>query len=436
MRTFKFLKPSRSRLPRLPGLPGLPIVIILLVFAMISPAQDDKSVERKKPKIRKFNITVPYAFREEMLLISDADLNCHPFVRKDQSADIIITGSETMDSGKYDYSEPDRMFINKGSNDGIEEDDALMVIGKGEKIRNPFTGKSLGYYYQKKSRATIYCLYEDKAIITLNKTCYPVQIGDIVLPYKSEEPIFEKRLKYTKCRLPVDRAVDANVVLTPQFTYTQRYVSGNGDYVIVDAGRGLVNYGDWMLLYRLHKKHLPPVITGVGMIVDVQNLSATLKIIDCAFPIVVGSRAVLMEVEDDGETGAVQQTMTDPEDVPTVAMDAPQALDFNILFDINKSIVTEAHKQELVKVAEYIKDKTEIIIILRGYSCSIGGLEYNLKLSKQRVDNVKKYIMDTFNIQANIIETHHYGEKDAPFDNSSEEQRRKNRLVNIEVRAK
>ena len=70
---------------------------------------------------------------------------------------------------------------------------------------------------------------------------------------------------------------------------------------------------------------------------------------------------------------------------------------------------------------------------MRGYTCSIGGLEYNLKLSKERVDGVKAYLVSKLGVDEKLIESYFYGEKDAPYDNTSEEQRRKNRVVNIQV---
>jgi outer membrane protein OmpA-like peptidoglycan-associated protein len=49
------------------------------------------------------------------------------------------------------------------------------------------------------------------------------------------------------------------------------------------------------------------------------------------------------------------------------------------------------------------------------------------------VENIKAYLVSKLGIGENLIESYYYGEKDAPYDNTSEEQRRKNRLVNIQV---
>ena len=73
---------------------------------------------------------------------------------------------------------------------------------------------------------------------------------------------------------------------------------------------------------------------------------------------------------------------------------------------------------------------------LRGYTCSIGGDEYNLRLSSRRAEEIKNILVSQYGIDAAHIETFFYGEKDPQFDNSSEAERRKNRLVKIEVNGK
>ena len=102
---------------------------------------------------------------------------------------------------------------------------------------------------------------------------------------------------------------------------------------------------------------------------------------------------------------------------------------------INKNNIdfSDKYASEFEKVKEFISSKSQYVVILRGYTCSIGGLEYNLKLSQERVNNVKAYLVSALGIPENFIKTYYYGEKDAPYDNTSEEQRRKNRLVNIQV---
>jgi outer membrane protein OmpA-like peptidoglycan-associated protein len=383
------------------------------------------------------DIEIAYIYREESLVVSKTDMLCTHFIRDSLSEGMRITGAELQDWDKKEYSSGDRMFINKGSNDGLKEDDVFMIVGKGEKISSPITGKTLGTYYLKKSLAEIYCLYEDKAVITLKNACHGVHIKDIVIPFKEDEELVKKKVNYKKCRLP-RVGVEGNVVYSSLGEGTKREIVGTGEYLTVDLGKAMVSKGDWLLFYKTYKGNLPPVIIGTGIIIDSQNTCSTAKVVDAAFPVEVGNKLVVLpDVVD--KKRLEKAGPSKGEKIPIIESmekEGAESLEINILFDINTSSINDEYKQEMKKIEEFIKDKSQFIIVLRGYSCSIGGFEYNLKLSKKRVDNVKKFLMDTFKIKEEFIESYHYGEKDAPFDNTAEIQRRQNRLVTIEVRGK
>lgn len=401
--------------------------------------KDGKPVTKVK-KPMKFEIDLAYVYREESLVISETDLRCTHFITNDQIGDISIIGSEMMVWDRIDYADNDFMYINKGSANGIRETDVFLVLGKGSKITNPITGKSLGTFYLKKSLAEVYCLYEDKAIIKLNKGCQPVQIGDTLIPYKPVEPLFKNKLDYRLCRLP-QGAVEGHVVYTNIYTNFSRDLSSDGQYVTVDVGNSMVSVGDWLIFYIQFNKELPPFIAGFGIIIDSQKTCSTVKVMESSHQVEVGMPIVMMPAEKGGPTPLA--TTGQEERLPTLGglknadgTPVSDRLSIDVIFDIDDIIIKEDIKPELEKITAYIADKSEYIIILRGYACSIGGLEYNLKLSQNRVNNIKKYLMETFNIKEEFIESYFYGEKDPVYDNSSETERRKNRRVNIEVQAR
>lgn len=409
----------------------------------VTPGAPNTEEQPAVKKPRKFDIDIAYVFREESKVVTETDLHCTHFIADHQSEDIIITGSEMMTWGKIDYADHDRMFINKGSNSGIKDMDVFLVLGKGAKIYHPVTGKLLGTYYLKKSLAQVYCLYEDKAVITLMSGCQPVQIGDIVIPYKTMEPIFKKKLDYQLCRLPKG-GVEGRVVVANIYTNLDRQMASEGQYVTVDIGNSVTSVGDWLIFYIFIRPDLPPVIAGVGIVIDTQNTCSTVKVVDSTHPVEVGMPVVMMPTEKGGATPLA--TTTSPtsgseEKLPTMdglrtadGSPAGDVLNIDVLFDMNDATLKEAFKPELEKISTFVADKSQYIIILRGYACSVGGLEYNLKLSQTRVETIKKYIMETFNIKEELIEASFYGEKDPVYDNSTETERRKNRRVSIEVR--
>ncbi len=410
------------------------LILMLGTVSLLLTAQSQQ--------VKKYEIRTAYVHKKETLLISETDLNCSYFIKKGISEDLRIIGSTVVDWGKTDYTDGDRMFINKGSTAGVREGDIYMVIEKGNQVSNPLTGKNLGTIYQKKSLGEVTCLYENRAELTLNKGCNPVNIGDYLVLHEPQKTLFQRKPLYTRCRLP-DSVIEGNVVFAAVQIDAERTLSGPQEYITIDLGKAMVTQGDFLLFYKIVREDLPPLIVGTGIVIDSQNTNSTAKVLDSTIPIEVGFKLVLLQAKDLYYEDGTRKTrrLTGDEELPVIEklekedMGAvgEESLDLNILFDINVKTLTDLHKTDLDRVGDFIQGKSEFVIILRGYSCSIGNEEYNLRLSKQRVDNVKKYLMDTLNIKEEFFETFHYGEKEAPYDNTSEEQRRKNRLVTVQA---
>lgn len=415
------------------------LVLMLIVTTTFSQGQD----EEKEVRIRRIitDFKKAYAYMEEELLISETDLYCSYFISNKMGEDLVITGSIYMDMFQLDYTDRDQMFINKGSNVGINEGDIFIVLAKGEKISNALTSKKLGTFYQKKSLAEVTCIYEDRAIITLKKGCYPVHFGDILVPFKEQQTVFKKKIDYKRCHLPQSSsAIEGSVVYTNLYMDISRGVSATGDYVSIDLGKAMVSKGTFVLFYKLLRSDLPPIVIGSGIVFDPQNTNSTVKVLDASQPLELGVKLVVLpELEEQ-----IRPTDAKDEDIPVIeslkkeeieteAVDEALELNVNIIFDIDEKSIDSRYTELFEKIKEFIISKTQYNVILRGYACSIGGLEYNLKLSKERVDNIKAYLISKLGINENLIESYYYGEKDAPYDNTSEEQRRKNRVVNIQV---
>ncbi len=151
----------------------------------------------------------------------------------------------------------------------------------------------------------------------------------------------------------------------------------------------------------------------------------------------MGTRVVLLpEIEQEqllkeGESIPIVEALKKEKEAGKV-----ESIELNILFGIGEHEINEKYKDELNKIKEFISDKSQYVIILRGYACSIGEFEYNLKLSQERVENVKSFLIKEYGIDENLVETYYYGEKESIYDDSIEFERRKNRRVNIEVAGK
>jgi outer membrane protein OmpA-like peptidoglycan-associated protein len=406
------------------------ILIYLMMFVVYF---NIFSQEQKKV----YKMERAYVFQKASLLISESDLYCTFFIGKKIRKDVLIVGAQEIDLGKTQFLDHDKLVINKGSSDGIKEGSMWLILGKGKKIQNPFSHRSLGTYYLKKSLAEVTCIYEKQAIITLKKVCGNVNIGDLLIPFKEESTVFKSPVDYKQCRIPkspfegvvvyIDFYMDMNISTAGSFTFLS-----------VDLGKALVSKGDFVLFYRILKRNLPPVIIGLGIVVSSQNTNSTVKVLNATRPIKVGDRVVLLP------DVPVKTTPSEEEDIPivdTIKKEIEESgdekrMEIDVLFDLNSSEIKSEYDSEFDKIKTFIEDKSQFVIILRGYTCSIGGFENNLKLSKERVDRVKEILIKKLGVDESFIETYFYGEKDAPFDNTSEEQRRKNRLVKIQLLGK
>jgi hypothetical protein len=371
-------------------------------------AQDPEE-PKKEPKKKKSldQIKRAYAYMEEELLVTETDLYCSYFITpKKIPEDLLIIGAEEMDTHRVDYTDGDRMFINKGASVGIKEGELFLVLTKGVKVDNLLTGGKLGIYYLQKSLAEVYCLYENRSLVTLKKGCHPVNIGDILIPFKIRQTVFKKKIDYKRCYLP-DSPVEGVVVFNRiSNTDLHKELRGPEEYVTIDVGKAMVSVGNFVIFYKILRKDLPPVIFGSGVIVNPQNTNSTIKILESSWPVGLGAKIVLVPKSEEPISGEEKAEEIDD---------------------------TDKYAADFENIKAFISSKSQYVVVLRGYTCSIGGLEYNLKLSKDRVESVKAYLIQALGIPGNLIETYYYGETDAPFDNTSEEQRRKNRTVNIQV---
>ena len=89
-------------------------------------------------------------------------------------------------------------------------------------------------------------------------------------------------------------------------------------------------------------------------------------------------------------------------------------------------------KAKLDDLTGKLKDISLEVIIAVGHTDAIGGDAYNQKLSVQRAEAVKAYLVSK-GIEPNRIYTEGKGKKQPVADNKTAEGRAKNRRVEIEV---
>ena len=104
----------------------------------------------------------------------------------------------------------------------------------------------------------------------------------------------------------------------------------------------------------------------------------------------------------------------------------------NLVFNQGEPEIPTAGQVELDRLANWMESEEEIKIRVEGHTDNVGKQELNLKLSQERVHNVKLYLMKK-GIAEDRIETIGYGGALPIADNSKEASRKLNRRVEFEI---
>lgn len=128
----------------------------------------------------------------------------------------------------------------------------------------------------------------------------------------------------------------------------------------------------------------------------------------------------------------------EPEPEPEVKQEEkPVPVDPNqdlkaIYFDFDKSNVRDDQVAILASNVKILKANANLKIVLGGHADDRGAIEYNMKLSSQRAESVKKYLLEK-GIEANRIIVYAYGEEYPEVEGQNESAWAHNRRVDISL---
>jgi len=105
----------------------------------------------------------------------------------------------------------------------------------------------------------------------------------------------------------------------------------------------------------------------------------------------------------------------------------------NISFDQGKADLKPGFEAELEKVIAILSDNSQYTLLLEGHTDNQGDWNDNLKLSLERVENVKAYLVSK-GVDANRIETKGWGGSRPLANNFVEETRKNNRRVEFTIK--
>jgi outer membrane protein OmpA-like peptidoglycan-associated protein len=104
-----------------------------------------------------------------------------------------------------------------------------------------------------------------------------------------------------------------------------------------------------------------------------------------------------------------------------------------ILFDLNKSVLTESDTQSLDQLVQTVGSLKHYVIQIQGYTDKTGPKGYNLELSQKRANAVIRYLTTNGKIPLVRIYSMGYGESDPAAPNTTRKGREMNRRVDLTV---
>lgn len=104
----------------------------------------------------------------------------------------------------------------------------------------------------------------------------------------------------------------------------------------------------------------------------------------------------------------------------------------NITFETNSAELNASSYEELERVTKLLKENDNIRIEISAHTDDVGSKSYNEKLSDRRAESVIEYLTD-HEVTQNQLEAQGYGETRPLLPNNSEENRAKNRRVELEI---
>jgi len=107
----------------------------------------------------------------------------------------------------------------------------------------------------------------------------------------------------------------------------------------------------------------------------------------------------------------------------------------NVEFDIDQAVIKDKYRDEIKKVADFMKVHPKATAAIGGHTDNVGTAEYNERLSKNRANSVRQYLIDNFDIKASRLTAIAYGSTKPIASNNTEEGRQKNRRVEAVLQA-
>ena len=122
----------------------------------------------------------------------------------------------------------------------------------------------------------------------------------------------------------------------------------------------------------------------------------------------------------------------EPQDIETLIATKDVFVLENLIFDLDRAIITPAAAKELDKLVKIMKSKPNMKILLEGHTAIGSNARKNLELSKRRVKSTKAYLVEQ-GVKKSHIDTKGWGQQKPLILTTNSERGRINRRVEIRI---
>ncbi|MFZ1281658.1 MAG: OmpA family protein, partial [Ignavibacteriaceae bacterium] len=104
---------------------------------------------------------------------------------------------------------------------------------------------------------------------------------------------------------------------------------------------------------------------------------------------------------------------------------------YGILFDTDKSTIKPESEKALQQIIDYLNTNPKVNIIIVGHTDMTGEFSHNMKLSKDRAEEIKDYLIKTGKIDSSRLESNGVGPLCPVSTNEKDDGKTLNRRVEI-----
>ena len=155
----------------------------------------------------------------------------------------------------------------------------------------------------------------------------------------------------------------------------------------------------------------------------------------CMLVLIIMMMAVVTAVQAETRAGGLPELVIDKSIKDCPGCETLVTITLNVEFDTDKAVVKDKYRNEIKKVADFMKTYPKTYAVIEGHTDNVDTAEYNQKLSEARANSVRQYLINNFGIKATRLAAVGYGLTKPIASNNTEEGRQENRRVQAVVKA-